>query len=66
LTSAEARVARMASEGMANKEIAQALFVTTKTVEKQLSVVYRKVGIRSRDQLKGALSPDLSSSAPSF
>ena len=59
LTSAEARVARMAAEGMTNKEIAQALVVTAKTVENQLSVVYRKLGVPSRAELQRALSPDL-------
>jgi DNA-binding NarL/FixJ family response regulator len=60
LTSAEARVARMAADGMTNKEIAQALFVTAKTVENQLGVVYRKLGVRSRDQLGRSLSPEVS------
>jgi len=44
----------MAADGMTNKEIAQALFVTAKTVENQLGVVYRKLGVRSRDQLGSA------------
>jgi DNA-binding CsgD family transcriptional regulator len=61
LTSAEARVARMAGEGMSNKDIAQALFVTTKTVENQLNAVYRKLRVRSRAELGRtlrAVSPD--------
>lgn len=61
LTSAEARVARMAADGMTNREIAQALFVTAKTVENQLGAVYRKLGVGSRDQLSSALSSELSS-----
>jgi len=60
LTSAEARVARMAAEGMTNREIAQALFVTAKTVENQLGVVYRKLRVGSRDQLGSVFSPELS------
>jgi DNA-binding CsgD family transcriptional regulator len=60
LTSAEARVARMAADGMTNKEIAQALFVTAKTIEKHLGAVYRKLLVSSRSELRGALSPDLS------
>lgn len=64
LTSAEARVARMAADGMTNKEIAQALFVAAKTVENQLGVVYRKLNVRSRDQLSRALSLELSGSRP--
>ena len=51
LTPSERRVARMAAEGMANKEIAQALFVTVKAVEVHLSSAYRKLQIKSRTQL---------------
>jgi len=56
LTSSEARVARMAADGMSNREIAQSLFVTAKTVENQLGAVYRKLGVRSRGQLREALA----------
>ena len=56
LTPSERRVAEMAAENMTNKDIAQALFVTTKTVEVHLSNVYRKLGIGSRQQLGDALS----------
>jgi DNA-binding CsgD family transcriptional regulator len=56
LTASERRVAEMAAEGMTNKEIAQALFVTAKTVENHLSRVYRKLDISSRDQLPDALA----------
>ena len=45
----------MAAEDMRNKEIAQALFVTVKTVEVHLSNVYRKLDIHSRRQLSSAL-----------
>jgi DNA-binding NarL/FixJ family response regulator len=45
----------MAAEGPTNREIAQALFVTPKTVEVHLSRVYRKLGISSRSQLAAAL-----------
>ncbi len=55
LTPSERRVAEMAAENMTNKDIAQALFVTTKTVEVHLSNVYRKLGIGSRQQLGDAL-----------
>jgi DNA-binding CsgD family transcriptional regulator len=55
LTPSERRVAEMAAEGPTNREIAQALFVTPKTVEVHLSSVYRKLGIRSRSQLPTAL-----------
>lgn len=55
LTPSELRVAEMAAEGMKNKEIAQALFVTLRTVEMHLSHAYGKLEISSRDQLPGAL-----------
>ena len=48
LTASERRVAQMAAEEMSNKEIAQALFVTVKTVEQHLGRVYRKLDIGSR------------------
>ena len=46
----------MAAEEMTNREIAQALFVTPKTVEVHLSNAYRKLDIRSRRQLADALT----------
>jgi DNA-binding NarL/FixJ family response regulator len=46
----------MAAEGASNKDIAQALYVTPKTVEVHLSSAYRKLGIRSRRELAGALA----------
>jgi DNA-binding CsgD family transcriptional regulator len=56
LTPGERRVAQMATEGQTNREIAQALFVTPKTVETHLSHVYRKLEIQARSQLPGAMS----------
>jgi DNA-binding NarL/FixJ family response regulator len=54
-TASELRVARMAAEGMTNREIAQALFLTEKTIEVHLTRVYRKLEIQSRSQLPRAL-----------
>ncbi len=51
LTASERRVAAMAAEGQTNREIAQVLFVTPKTVELHLSNAYRKLGVRSRREL---------------
>jgi DNA-binding CsgD family transcriptional regulator len=51
LTPVEERVARLAATGQTNREIASALFLSVKTVEDNLSRVYRKLGIRSRAQL---------------
>jgi DNA-binding CsgD family transcriptional regulator len=56
LTPSERRVATMAADGMTNRDIAQALFVTPRTVEVHLSSVYRKLGINSRSQLPRALA----------
>jgi DNA-binding CsgD family transcriptional regulator len=55
LTAAEWRVCRQVAEGLTNREVAQALFVTEKTVERHLSSAYAKLGIRSRVQLPAAL-----------
>lgn len=55
LTPSELRVARMAAEGMTNREIAQALFVTVHAVDKHLRGVFDKLSISSRRALPGAL-----------
>jgi DNA-binding CsgD family transcriptional regulator len=55
LTAAERRVCRQVAGGQTNREVAQALFVTEKTVERHLSSVYQKLGIRSRFQLASAI-----------
>jgi DNA-binding CsgD family transcriptional regulator len=56
LTPAERRVCELAAGDSTNREIAQTLFVTEKTVELHLTSAYRKLGIRSRYQLSDALS----------
>jgi DNA-binding NarL/FixJ family response regulator len=55
LTARERQVARMATQGLANPEIAQALFITRKTVENHLASCYRKLGIASRADLAKTL-----------
>ncbi|GAA1698276.1 LuxR family transcriptional regulator [Microbacterium sediminicola] len=55
LTPQELQVARLASGGMGNREIAEALFVTRRTVELHLTNVYRKLHIDGRSQLESAL-----------
>ncbi|HJQ06209.1 MAG TPA: LuxR C-terminal-related transcriptional regulator, partial [Nocardioides sp.] len=55
LTPSELRVAQLAADGLTNVQIAQALFVTRKTVESQLTAVYRKLGVSSRQDLRSAL-----------
>lgn len=56
LTPSERRVADLAASGLTNRQIAQSLFVTVKTVEAHLSAAYDKLDIRSRHQLAAALS----------
>lgn len=53
LTPSELRVARLAATGMTNKDIASALFISPKTVEHNLSSVYRKLSVRTRAELAG-------------
>jgi DNA-binding CsgD family transcriptional regulator len=57
LTASERKVAQMAAGGLSNPEIAQALFVTRKTVEKHLGNVYMKLNLGSRSELPDALAP---------
>jgi DNA-binding CsgD family transcriptional regulator len=58
LTPSERRVTELAAEGMSNREIAQLLFVTTKTVDNHLGRAYTKLGISSRSELPAALRLD--------
>jgi DNA-binding CsgD family transcriptional regulator len=55
LTGSERRVAELAAAGRTNREIAQLLFVTERTVEVHLTSAYRKLGIRSRRDLPPTL-----------
>ncbi len=59
LTAAEWRVCRQVAAGHTNREVAQALFVTEKTIERHLSSAYQKLGIRSRFQLPAAIASGL-------
>ncbi|WP_069874299.1 ATP-binding protein [Streptomyces malaysiensis] len=59
LTRSEAQVARLAADGWSNTRIADALFVTRRTVEAHLTSVYRKLGLSSgRRELRRGLEPD--------
>jgi DNA-binding NarL/FixJ family response regulator len=55
LTASERRIAELAAAGSSNADIAQALFLTVKTVEMHLTSAYRKLDIRSRRELPTAL-----------
>jgi DNA-binding CsgD family transcriptional regulator len=61
LTPTEARVAQLVAAGRSNHEVATALFVSPKTVEWNLSKIYRKLHVRSRTELAAKLAK---SSAP--
>lgn len=56
LTASERRVADLAALGRANREIAQELFVTPKTVENHLGRIYTKLGINGRRELAKVLT----------
>ena len=64
LTATELRIARLAASGLTNREIAATAFVSQKTVEANLSRVYRKLHIRSRAELGLTLAGHLSELAP--
>ncbi|MFP5364158.1 MAG: helix-turn-helix transcriptional regulator [Thermoleophilia bacterium] len=61
LTAAERRVAELAADGLRNREIAETLFVTLKTVEVHLGRAYAKLDIRGRSQLPAALGLEVGS-----
>jgi DNA-binding CsgD family transcriptional regulator len=56
LTASERRIAELAGEGLSNREIAEMLFVTARTVEGHLTSVFRKLRVQSRDELPAALA----------
>lgn len=58
LTMAERRVASLATRGYSNREISRRLFITVSTVEQHLTHIYRKCGIRRRNELATVLSVD--------
>ena len=51
LTPAERRIAELAAYGHSNPEIAAVLFISSKTVEANLTRIYRKLGVRGRVDL---------------
>jgi DNA-binding CsgD family transcriptional regulator len=53
LTATEAKLASLAADGLANKEIAAVLHMSANTVEGHLTRIYRKLGVRSRAALAG-------------
>jgi DNA-binding CsgD family transcriptional regulator len=51
LTATETRVAALAGSGQTNREVADSLFMSVRTVESHLAHVYRKLDVRSRTEL---------------
>ncbi|MGH2867728.1 MAG: helix-turn-helix transcriptional regulator [Solirubrobacteraceae bacterium] len=64
LTTSELRVAELAAQGRTNNQIAQALFVTPRTVETHLTSSYSKLGISSRRDLPDALETQVGGRPP--
>jgi DNA-binding CsgD family transcriptional regulator len=58
LTPSERRVAQMAARGMTNRDIAQALFLSVRTIENQLRQVYLKLDVAGRRELPAALATE--------
>lgn len=60
LSNREAEVAELVSQGLSNKEVANQLFVTEKTVKFHLTNIYKKMSVKSRAQLIVWCLPHLS------
>ena len=56
LTASERRIAELDAEGLTNREIAQTLFVTARTVEGHLTNVFNKLDVQARTALPAALA----------
>jgi DNA-binding CsgD family transcriptional regulator len=63
LTASERRIAELASQDLTNREIAQTLFITSRTVEGHLTSVFRKLRLDSRRELATALAEEAPVSA---
>ena len=57
LSATESEIARLVAAGRTNREVAAALHLSARTVEWNLSKLYRKLGVRSRTELARALGP---------
>jgi DNA-binding CsgD family transcriptional regulator len=56
LTQTERQVAALVVQGLSNREVAGRLFVSVRTVESNLSRIYRKLGVRSRTEMVRAMA----------
>jgi len=57
LTPQELQIAKLAAEGLSNREIGQRLYLSHRTISTHLYRVFPKLGITSRGELSGALVP---------
>ncbi len=64
LTPSEGRTAEMAAAGQSNRQIAQSLFLTVRTIEMHLTNAYRKLDISSREELSAALGEEVERVSP--
>ena len=64
LTANERRIAELAAQGLTNHEVASKAFVSPKTVQANLTRIYRKLGISSRAQLGARMADERRRGAP--
>jgi DNA-binding CsgD family transcriptional regulator len=64
LTPTEARVAGLVSRGRSNAAVANELFMSPKTVEWNLSKIYKKLGVHSRTELAAKLGASTGATSP--
>jgi DNA-binding CsgD family transcriptional regulator len=64
LTAQEEQIARLARDGLSNREIAGTLYLSSRTVEWHLRKVFMKIGISSRSQLRTALPESMTLAGP--
>ena len=64
LTPAQQRVAELVATGMSNREIANTLYMSVRSVEAHLTKTYRELGVRSRAQLASKLTAEPALAAP--
>jgi DNA-binding NarL/FixJ family response regulator len=64
LTATERRVAELAAEGLTNREVASKAYMSPKTVQANLTRIYRKLGIRSRAELGARMADESRQATP--
>jgi DNA-binding CsgD family transcriptional regulator len=64
VTAKESEIALLVTEGLTNPEIAKRLYVSPRTVETHVAHLFRKLGVRSRRELRAAMHPGPPSHPP--